>query len=305
MGSLSVAICTHNRAGSLEQVLASFCTLLPPKNFDWQLVVVLNACTDTSAEIVRAFCDRLPLVVAVEERPGLSRARNRAVGSSKGDFIVFVDDDVRVEPGFLRAYEAAFQKWSEDDVFSGPVMPTFEPKPPDWLLKALPVIGSAFGRQVVERDGAPITRDRLPYGANFAIRRTAQERLSYDSGLGRGAVDWLRGGEETVLLEKVLAGGSSGRWVAAAAVDHVIGPDRQTFDYLWRYYEGYGAVTSILASRQEAHRRIGSMLGSLAEMVVSELAFRIAYLFAKESVWAPLMVRAAVRRGRWKGRRLV
>src|SRR5436190_9775281 len=167
MAKFTVVICTHNRADRLGRALSSLQTATPPSRYEWEVLVVLNDCTDRSAEVAGSFLDRLPLVAVTEARRGLSHARNRAVERCQGDFIVFIDDDVRVDAGFLVAYEDAFQKWPEDDVFSGPIVPVFEGAPPAWLTRALPVVGSAYARQEVVRDGAPIDPAAPPFGANY------------------------------------------------------------------------------------------------------------------------------------------
>ena len=185
--SFSVAIRTRNRADRLEQVLASLHMATPPSHFEWEVLVVLNDCTDTSAEVVRSFTDRLPVTATVEKQHGHSHARNRAAKLCHGDFIIFIDDDVRVDPLFLVAYENAFRKWPNIDVFSGPIVPVFEGGPPVWLERVLPAVRSAFAQQTVEHDEAAIDPAAVPYGANYAIRRSVQNQRLYNPELGRGA----------------------------------------------------------------------------------------------------------------------
>ena len=43
-----------------------------------------------------------------EARPGLDWARNRAIAEAAGEMIAFTDDDVEVDPGWIRALVAAF-----------------------------------------------------------------------------------------------------------------------------------------------------------------------------------------------------
>jgi len=302
MPSFSIAICTHNRADPLEQALSSICMAKPPTSSDFEVVVVLNKCIDESAAVVGHFENRLPVVLATEERLGLSHARNRAVEICSGDFIVFVDDDVCVDPLFLVAYETAFRRFPEADIFSGPILPDFEGGPPAWLKRALPVVGSAFALQRVERDGAPIGRSSVPYGCNYAIRSTVQKKRSYDPELGRGDVAWLRNGEETVLLEAMLASGCTGRWVSGALLYHMIPPDRQTVEYLWRYYEGYGTLLGIQEAKGLLRPR--SIVSAAVELASAEVTYRVARVAAPPDRWARALVRAAVRRGRWKGFRI-
>ena len=61
------------------------------------------------------------------ERPrGLNAARNTGLERTHGELIVFVDDDVRVKPGWLAALMRAAREHPEVDVFTGPIRPRIE-----------------------------------------------------------------------------------------------------------------------------------------------------------------------------------
>ena len=94
--TISVAICTRNRERLLAGALESLCHVRPPEQMAWQVVIILNDCTDRSSEVVDQFRSRLPIVSDVEPRPGLSRARNRAIDIATGEAIIWIDDDVSV-----------------------------------------------------------------------------------------------------------------------------------------------------------------------------------------------------------------
>jgi glucosyl-dolichyl phosphate glucuronosyltransferase len=66
----------------------------------------------------------------IEIWPPFSRARNRAVYAARGDYLVWTDDDVVVDPNWLAAYVAAFRRRPEAAVFGGPVFPRYEPPVP-------------------------------------------------------------------------------------------------------------------------------------------------------------------------------
>ena len=101
-----------------------------------EVVVVNNNCEDHTDEVIRAFVDRLPIRREFEPERGHSRARNRGVDTAKGDYIVWTDDDVVVDPGWLAAYSRAFRRWPEAALFGGPIIPKFEPPSPKWLAQS-------------------------------------------------------------------------------------------------------------------------------------------------------------------------
>src|SRR6478752_2238901 len=101
---ITIAICTWNRSKSLRATLLSLRQLLIPPGIDWELVIVNNNCTDDTNEVIEQFADGLPILLLHERRQGLSNSRNCAVQGAKGDYILWTDDDVIVDPNWLLAY---------------------------------------------------------------------------------------------------------------------------------------------------------------------------------------------------------
>jgi len=237
---LTVAICTWNRAALLRETLEQMTRLAVPSNVEWELLVVDNNCTDDTEQAVHSFADRLPLRYLFEAQPGQSAARNLAVREATGDYIVWTDDDVLVDPDWLGAYARAFARWPEAVVFGGPIEPWFDGAPPAWLLEIFANIQPAFA--TLDLGPEPLRLEppgRLPYGANMAFRLEEQRRFPYDVQLGLKPNSQMRG-EETRLLWHLVAETSGGWWVPDARVRHFIPRQRQSWDFLRRFYEGYG-----------------------------------------------------------------
>ena len=267
-------ICSWNRRRLLQNALESLCRVHPLKRMTWQLVIVLNNCTDDSQAIVEQFKDRLPIVCSTEPRPGLSYARNRAIELVSGDLVIWIDDDVRVSREWLRGYEQAFLRWPDASLFGGPILPEFEGQPPVWLANNWELCGSAFAARRVPEEDSPIALDYLPYGANFAVRTCVQRQFLFDVRLGRRpGVGWF-GEEEIEVLRAIFASGGTGRWVRSAIVHHVMPQERQTIAYLRAYYEANGRMSGLRSRRYKfpfssamlprslRRRHIGSALSS-------------------------------------------
>jgi GT2 family glycosyltransferase len=103
--SLTVAVCTRDRADDLAECLRSLLAVRDATPGGFEVLVVENApSNDATARLL----EPLPGVRrCVEPRPGLDFARNRAVAEATGDFVAFIDDDVRVDPGWYRGLAAA------------------------------------------------------------------------------------------------------------------------------------------------------------------------------------------------------
>jgi glycosyltransferase involved in cell wall biosynthesis len=166
--SVTVAICTWNRARLLGQSLESFQSLRIPEGVSWELLVVNNNCTDDTDQVVGQYADRLPLVLCHERRPGLSNARNHAVERASGEVILWTDDDVIADPDWVAETLRAFEDHQAALVF-GKVLPWWETAPPPWFSEQFEGLFSLL-------DYGPkpfVVADRRyqPYGVNMAMRR--------------------------------------------------------------------------------------------------------------------------------------
>ena len=135
---------------------------------------------------------------------GLNAARNRGVSATGGSLVVFLDDDVRVRPGWLAALLAAAVETPETDVFAGRILARLEgPAPRSCGRELAPITTLDLG----EQDRAT----PFAWGSNMAIRRAALERVGpFEESLGGG-------GDEQEWQER--AGGAA-LYVAGALVEH-------------------------------------------------------------------------------------
>lgn len=302
--SVTVAICTHDRADLLARTLDSLGGLRVPDGLDWQVLVVANACSDETPEVLADHEDRLPLRWVREEKPGHSHARNRAVEEAEDDHIVWTDDDVRVDPGWLQAYATAFDRWPGAAFYGGPIEPVFEGTPPSWLpeaFEALEPVRAAYAERSLGPEPFAIeTREELPYGANMAFPMRVQREHRYDPRLGRAGSD-LVGGDEVAVLESLVADGRAGRWVPDAKIRHVISPDRQSLSYLRRYFRDQGRVAEPLPEDRPVPELFGEPRWALRAAVEEEVKYRLKRLTAGPREWMPHMIEASFARGALAG----
>jgi glycosyltransferase involved in cell wall biosynthesis len=304
MEKISVAICTRNRERLLQGTLESLCHVHPLKQMAWEIVIILNDCSDQSQLVIEQFKTRLPIVSAPEPCAGLSRARNRALEVASGDVMIWIDDDVQVDTGWLRAYEAAFVRWPEASVFGGAIIPEFEGEAPLWLEQAWQLCGSAFAARTPPHPDAPIRLEDHypPYGANFAVRMPVQRQFRYDVRLGARPGGLIMTGEETAVIRDILRSGGIGYWVDHAVVRHVMPRERQTIEYIRAYYEGCGWMSAQGARHNGARPSALQRIADRCHVIASESRFRCLRVFAHPRRWMPALVDAATVRGRWRGR---
>jgi glycosyltransferase involved in cell wall biosynthesis len=238
---VTVAICTLNRAESLRRTFDSVAATRVADDLAWELIVVNNNSTDHTDAVIAEYRGRLPLRRELEPLQGHSNARNRAIVAARGEYIVWTDDDVIVGARWLAAYAEAFRRWPDGVVFGGRIIPRYEPPVVKWIAQSERVLGGPFAIRDFGDEVQPLSvaESRIPYGANFAVRTAEQRMVRYDPNLGL-APNRRRYDDEVDVITRLLASGSEGYWIPQAIVEHCIGQERQTVDYIAAFNEGWG-----------------------------------------------------------------
>lgn len=260
---ITVAICTHNRARSLERTLRRLAAVPHPAAGSWEVVVVDNASSDSTSSLLSSLAPTLPLRWVTEPTLGLSAARNRAIIESRGRWIAWTDDDVLVSDQWLAEYHRVLSGPDAPDVVGGPVRPLPDDEPVDFVAEALRVYPQVYAVVDLGREEGPLWPGHVPYGANMVIRRDLLLQRGFDPDLGSsGGVHLL--GEDTVVLDELLAAGATGRWLPKAAVDHCLPTERLNPAYVerWAFAGGRTHVRESLrlASGAASIRRVRAWL---------------------------------------------
>jgi glycosyltransferase involved in cell wall biosynthesis len=239
---ITVAICTFNRAESLRRTLDSLAAMRVPSDISWEILVVNNNSSDHTDQIIADYAGHLPVQREFEPRQGKSNALNRAIDIAKGDYILWTDDDVVVDAGWLTAYVEAFRRWPEAAVFGGRITPKYEPPVVKWVIQSEAVLVGPYAIRDFGKEPQPLSaanEDHFPWGANWAMRAVEQRAFRYDPDLGP-LPNRIRNQEEVELIHRALDSGATGYWIPDARVEHCIGRERQTVGYIAAYYESWG-----------------------------------------------------------------
>jgi len=294
--SISVVVPTIvARVEDLELLLDGFAALVYP---DVEFILVDNRRELPDPDpLPGLIADRTGVRVVREPRPGISAARNAGLAAARGQIIAFTDDDVRVEPQWLRAIGRRFAADPALDAVTGLILPAELETPAQiWFERyyggfsgertfaplTLKGIGSGPLRgsqvQVRDADGA-ILRQFAVYGvgaygagANMAFRVDTLRRLGgFDLALGTGTP--ARGGEDLATLIDVLWSGGTVGYEPAAVVHH---RHRREVPELIRQLQGNGlGFTAMLTSLVTHHPRHLLTLGAQVPLA--------AWRFSKQS----------------------
>src|SRR5947208_10850291 len=102
---VTVTIVTYNSGRFIKRCLES---VLAQKCADKEIIVVDNASTDGTIDILEQFEDRCT-VVYNDENIGFAAAQNQAIGLASGDWVLTLNPDVLLLPNFIQALVDAGQ----------------------------------------------------------------------------------------------------------------------------------------------------------------------------------------------------
>jgi len=205
---VSVIVCTRNRSEALARLLEQLEHLVVPGGLRWELIVVDNASTDDTASLLASRRTSLPMRVLHERVPGLSRARNAGIAASRGDLLLFTDDDCLPDAHWLATIHEEFTRAPSLDVLGGRVE-LFDPRDRPTTTRT-----SRERREI----SAAINLDGV-IGCNLSVRRSALAAIGpFDVGLGGGT--GAGAGEDVDFVYRSLCAGLRVEYSPDALVYH-------------------------------------------------------------------------------------
>ncbi|MEZ5857109.1 MAG: glycosyltransferase family 2 protein [Hyphomicrobiaceae bacterium] len=104
--SVSVVVAAFNAAPTIARAIAS---VRAQTLADWELIVVDDASTDSTAEIVGGFAEAAPRIrlITMAVNQGQSTARNAGIAAARGQWVAILDADDAYEPDRLATLVSA------------------------------------------------------------------------------------------------------------------------------------------------------------------------------------------------------
>ena len=220
--SITIIICTFNRHELLRVALDSIAGLRNPNAVPLSVVVVDNSDDSNAIPLLEGMQSGFPWPLeAIAAHPAnISVARNAGVAAaSSADIVAFIDDDQKLDRGWLVAVMDAVEKHPHD-VFFGKVDAQLET--PE---RAGKTVRTLFSRQM----DAPTGHEMFAMGPNktkvvalatnnsiFRRATTLTDDVPFDPAFGNG------GGEDFDLFCRLQRRGRRFAWLAEArAIEHV------------------------------------------------------------------------------------
>lgn len=178
---VSIIICTCNRAEDMAQTLDSIAKVEVPDSVFAELVVVDNASSDSTPQLVQSYeLPNMNLRYVLEPRRGKGFAYNAGLAAASGEVLLFTDDDVRVPVNWIEGMTQPILSGEADAVAGGVRIAPHLIRP--WM-------------QPIQKRALAATEDLnaqspgVLVGANMAFSRCVLTRVpAFDPELGPGAL---------------------------------------------------------------------------------------------------------------------
>lgn len=175
--TISLIIPVYNVKPYLRRCLDSVAEQ-DPHDSTLDVIIIDDASTDGSREIVHEYCVNNPawVMVSHNENQGLSAARNSGIDKAIGNYITFLDSDDKLLPGAVKAWKDAIKKHPDANILqfnhlrhykkTGLTSKKFANHDGEFSVKNYLDCGAWQGawNKVVKREICPFFNERLRYG---------------------------------------------------------------------------------------------------------------------------------------------
>jgi glycosyltransferase involved in cell wall biosynthesis len=304
---MSIIVPTCNRSTSLRRALLSFINQDFPAT-DYEILVIDNVSTDDT----RAACEEMigahpghAIRYIYEPIPGTTPARHRGAAAAKSPILVFTDDDIEADRGWLSAIHDAFHS-ADVHVVGGKSLPKYAVEPPAWLQQ-IANSGPESAKMLRGYYSLLDLGDRrlsvdptFVWSLNYAIRKETFYRVGgFNPDLVPPRYRRYQGDGETGLSLKLRESGLTAIYEPRALVHHHVQAERLAIEYLEKrkYFQGVcDSYTSVRKTGQ-----FGFIAATLAfpENDAQWLAYRTGAAYACGYNWHQNEVKNDTRLLQW------
>lgn len=236
---ISVIIPTYHREESLLNTLHSFQRQTMK---DFEIIVVDNDAKSLLWKKINSFNKKAKNKVSYIKEPnlGVHNARHAGAKKSRGELLLFTDDDANFSPNWVEAYYEAFKKNPKMAAAAGPVLADWINTPPKWLREFIGKSSTFSVLSLMEISNKFfMSTKNFFYSVNMGIRRKIlfqmggfNPELVGDVYIGNG-----ESGLNRELWQKEMLIG----YIPEAIVYHRIPPERMTVTYFKHRMANEGA----------------------------------------------------------------
>jgi glycosyltransferase involved in cell wall biosynthesis len=256
--SISIVICTYNRADMLRYCLRSLALQEAEKNL-FEVLVVDNGSTDATQRIAALYAARNQnFRVLCEPNIGLGHARNLGWREAHSNWIAYLDDDAMAEVDYV---ERALWIISNHDFecFGGRAHPWYKYGRPKWYRD------SFVDNEKDEPSLHLLKDDQFVSGMNCVFQRDILKALGgfpVDIGMKGHGISY---GEEVLLQKRLRKSGGRVGFDPHLVVKHVVLPHKLKVSWLLRASFAHGRDSWAIFEIEPSLRRI---VGATVKLII-------------------------------------
>ncbi|GAB5443129.1 MAG: hypothetical protein Fues2KO_34780 [Fuerstiella sp.] len=220
---ISVVVPSYNRSHYLPGALQTLTSQRTHGRFDYEVLIVDNASTDATPEVVRQFAanSEIPVRYLHEPKPGDAPPRNAGIRAATGQWLAFFDDDQFAENDWLLNLLTAAET-HQTELVGGPVHLDLNP---DIVAGLSTACRSTLREMKPYADDQPYEPHVIPGTGNMLVARSLFDRI------GLFVEDIKEGGSDWKLVEDARMQGVVPWYAARAVIRHRVEHNRMTSAY--------------------------------------------------------------------------
>ena len=219
----SICIATFKRPDLLRKLLNSIQEQVLPENVSLEVIVIDNDVDQSGRSVVGKFVDRdyLKFFYFTQPVKNISITRNLSVQKASGDYILFIDDDEKADPHWIRTLLKTMRDFNADGVF-GHLEPDFNHQTPAWMKRR-----DLFFYGEIRETG---TRAEATYTGNCILKSSLIKPFKEPFDVSYG----LTGGEDIKLFRYLSQQGAKFINCREAVVSEYLPPSRTCYAYFFK-----------------------------------------------------------------------
>ena len=249
----SIIVPVYNRPDEVDELLES---LLHQEEKDFEVIVVEDGSQVPCGDVCQRYAGQMELRYYEKPNSGPGQSRNYGAERAKGEYLLILDSDVVVPPGYLKAISEELER-QPADAFGGPDCshPSFTD-----IQKAISYSMTSFFTTGGIRGGKKKLDKFYPRSFNMGIRRDVYLRL--------GGFSRMRFGEDIDFSIRIFQAGCHCRLFPGAWVWH---KRRTDFRKFWRQVFNSGIARINLYKKYPDSLKLVHLLPMVFTMGVAAL----------------------------------
>ncbi|MEO8664375.1 MAG: glycosyltransferase [Ignavibacteria bacterium] len=241
---VSIVVCCYNSSKLLTETLQQITSMKVRPGIQWEIIIVDNNSSDNTTEtakkLMAEYSTRVPYKILFQSVQGLSSARKMGLDNSRYEYVIFCDDDNRLNSDYIDLSFDIMEKNKNIGALGGESEADADENLPEWFERYQQ--NYAVGSQSQISGDITWTHGSL-WGAGIIIRKSAVEELfskGYRSLLSDRTKDSLTSGGDVELCYALRLAGWKIWYQPALKIKHHIEHNRLNWNYLRKLNRGFG-----------------------------------------------------------------